>query len=533
MASHKDKPAEEKNDSQSEDNESNKNFQSLQSGEKTESKGIIADSTTKSIGIDEVQLRQQAQVSSISSEDQVSRMLYRLKKRRLNDKRECSLEGNWTLICSREINDSGTSQADEILKYILELYETRKDLFSRAPYFFKMDGGKLVVCCCTQDYEDKSHVLKVVKAIRDIVDYPYVMYYNRKLMDKINSCYMHTPNDEFYISVNERIKRPMEASKDKFTENNDGSMIADEVAENYVLKLDDLEIEDPKMSDENPVSGSSFKPKYSEDNCSFRRSTHKRQNRTFDNETSLDGNWTLICSTEVDSCGKSQADQISAAIQELHESRADLFAKLPYYHKKRDGAFAICCYTPDYKDKDFALEVAKAIREVVDYPYLMYYHKRKAISLSNNEILPSQVTDHPYIYLQDDDFQVDESMQDGGKWMLFINRDFQKLDHYWTCLKTLFNEGTLVGLKASTASNPDSGVINCYTGDSGNWVEVKKAAVAIRDVIDYPFIMYYKTNEASAQGQYREKGYKLISRYMFTIKGGFYEKDKYGRWEWI
>ncbi|GFY78540.1 uncharacterized protein TNIN_46471 [Trichonephila inaurata madagascariensis] len=157
------------------------------------------------------------------------------------------------------------------------------------------------------------------------------------------------------------------------------------------------------------------------------------------------------------------------------------------------------------------------------------------LTTNEDQILPSQVTDRDYIFMPPLDESIDgnEENSNTGKWMLFPLGDLQKLDEFWVTLLPLYYEGILTGIKCSTALGSQHGVINCYTANSEDTSDVKKAADAIRDCTDYKYLMYYKTNEASRRGQYLDSGSSNISKYMHTVKKAMFEKDQGNRWKII
>ncbi|CAL1276571.1 unnamed protein product [Larinioides sclopetarius] len=268
------------------------------------------------------------------------------------------------------------------------------------------------------------------------------------------------------------------------------------------------------------------------------------------------GNWTLRCDDqEKNFDGLTKSDITWAAVKELHEKEAEILTLRPNKYSNRNGFTCINCYTPDYRDEEFILKVANLLREHVYFPYIMYYHsstnnygsfymhtpngefykKERSLTPDDEMMLPSEVTHKEYIYMPAtaEDIDDEEDMNTSGKWMLFPNGDLQKLDQYWLALIPLYKNGTLTRLKCSTAMGSSPGVINCYTVDSKDIEDVKNAADAIRECIDYDTVMYYKTNEASALGLYIQFGNKNISKYMHTIKKCLYEKDKFERWKMV
>ncbi|GFU44804.1 uncharacterized protein NPIL_276391 [Nephila pilipes] len=155
------------------------------------------------------------------------------------------------------------------------------------------------------------------------------------------------------------------------------------------------------------------------------------------------------------------------------------------------------------------------------------------LTTNGDKVLPSRVTDRKYIFMpsSDEDIDGDEEGSKMGKWMLFPRGDLLTLDEFWLSLLPLYYNGTLIRIKCSTAMGNESGVVNCYTADCENKLDVKKAADAIRDCIDYRYTMYYKTNQASAHGQYRSSGSTHISKYMHSVKKAMFEMDHARRWK--
>lgn len=80
------------------------------------------------------------------------------------------------------------------------MHDERPELLPIMPYTYKKDNGTVAVCCYTPDYTDKNHVLDVARALREMINYPYVMYYHKRV-GKLTSFYMHTPDDEFYVNI--------------------------------------------------------------------------------------------------------------------------------------------------------------------------------------------------------------------------------------------------------------------------------------------------------------------------------------------
>lgn len=150
----------------------------------------------------------------------------------------------------------------------------------------------------------------------------------------------------------------------------------------------------------------------------------------------------------------------------------------------------------------------------------------------NKEYLPSKVIDEDYIFMPPlpEGFIDSEEWKSSGKWLLYVFGDQEKLDAMWTQLQPLLADGTLSRLKSSTARNKLDGVLMCYTSNSEDKKAVKKAADAIRNIVDFEYIMYYKTNEASESGLYLMHGDNRITKYMHTVACSLYERDKHKRW---
>ncbi|XP_071034645.1 uncharacterized protein [Parasteatoda tepidariorum] len=153
---------------------------------------------------------------------------------------------------------------------------------------------------------------------------------------------------------------------------------------------------------------------------------------------------------------------------------------------------------------------------------------------SDETLLPSDIDHIDYTYYPARGVnEEDEEKRKGGKWLLFAEGDLEKIDHRWIVLRSLIENGTLVCIKSSTAADREKGVTMCYTSASDNEEEVKRAADEIRKLVNYEYVMFYKTNAASAEGRYIDAGKKEISIYMHTFEGGFYKRDKYNRWNSI
>jgi hypothetical protein len=105
----------------------------------------------------------------------------------------------------------------------------------------------------------------------------------------------------------------------------------------------------------------------------------------------------------------------------------------------------------------------------------------------------------------------------GGKWLLFVNKD--EVDDLWEVIRNLTENGMLGGeSKVATAkdnpnaADPDKKVICVYTYDYRD----KDDVMRIRQVLRAAGIIKkipYKTDQATLNNQYRNKGSKRISVY--------------------
>lgn len=123
--------------------------------------------------------------------------------------------------------------------------------------------------------------------------------------------------------------------------------------------------------------------------------------------------------------------------------------------------------------------------------------------------------------------------------------DMARHDHLFLAMVSLYREGIFVGLKSETAMTNkqrqarvdafirDGLMILCYTADSEDRNDILRAAQAIRSAIENEYIIYYKTNSASIDGQYQHEGKKHVTKYMYTVGGGFYERDDLNRFKLV
>ncbi|KAG8182192.1 hypothetical protein JTE90_017143 [Oedothorax gibbosus] len=157
-------------------------------------------------------------------------------------------------------------------------------------------------------------------------------------------------------------------------------------------------------------------------------------------------------------------------------------------------------------------------------------------------LIPSKVFDKDYIFMPStEEGKAKMWEKKGGKWMVFSPAGFSLDEHdaAWKALVPLCEKGILVGLKASTnvlnkansqkvrgGFKRTSTAIYCYTADSNNMEDVLQAAVAIREVYNNNYMLFYKLNTQC-------KGDSFISSYMHTVSGGLYVRDDIKRYELI
>ena len=145
--------------------------------------------------------------------------------------------------------------------------------------------------------------------------------------------------------------------------------------------------------------------------------------------------------------------------------------------------------------------------------------------------MPSAVTDQEYIYFPNNITDEDPSIY--GKWLIFTNGNIRLQDHLWIQLQNLLKSGDLILLGSSTAKlcdnrGPFQGVIKCYTAKDINII--RRAGLAIQNILNDQTILDYKTNEATQNNLYRANGNRFITKFMLTVNGKLYKKDKLCRW---
>lgn len=105
----------------------------------------------------------------------------------------------------------------------------------------------------------------------------------------------------------------------------------------------------------------------------------------------------------------------------------------------------------------------------------------------------------------------------GGKWLIF--RSKEKIDKQWkkirfsTMLGVLGNRSKVSTAKPNpNASNSKSFVICVYTYDSNDKKDVKRIRKELKS-LGVKETIRYKTNKATLEGKYTNKGFKKISKY--------------------
>lgn len=120
-----------------------------------------------------------------------------------------------------------------------------------------------------------------------------------------------------------------------------------------------------------------------------------------------------------------------------------------------------------------------------------------------------------------------------GKWLIFTNGNLKLQNHLWIQLQNLVQDKHLILIGSSTAKmceNRDSfqGVIKCYTSKDIN--VIRRAGLLIQNVLKDDCILDYKTNEASQKNFFRATGKRFIAKFMLTVNGKLYKRDKLCRW---
>lgn len=142
---------------------------------------------------------------------------------------------------------------------------------------------------------------------------------------------------------------------------------------------------------------------------------------------------------------------------------------------------------------------------------------RRRISETYAESKPSEVTDAYWIYAERKDGSYPETTDRSGKWLLFV--PIEKVDQVWSAIKTATETGKLGdSSKVATmrpnpnASDPRKKVICVYTYDSDDETDVRRVRQALRE-LGFTERLAYKTDAATDEGRYRNKGDRRISKY--------------------
>ena len=129
--------------------------------------------------------------------------------------------------------------------------------------------------------------------------------------------------------------------------------------------------------------------------------------------------------------------------------------------------------------------------------------------------LPSETFDCYWIEVQTLTPKIPKEINhNGGKWLIFVSKD--KVDKLWGKIRL----DTIIGFlgyksKVSTAhatKNRKSHVICVYTHDSNNKKDVMKIRKKLKS-LGIKEENRYKTNKATLEGKYANKGFKNISKY--------------------
>jgi len=126
---------------------------------------------------------------------------------------------------------------------------------------------------------------------------------------------------------------------------------------------------------------------------------------------------------------------------------------------------------------------------------------------------PTQVFEIPWLAIGTKENPIPQSEWNGGKWLIFVKND--KIDEIWSMIARASWEGKLgYGCKSSTAfSGRDNKVICVYNDDVENESEIFRIREELRKM-GITNKIPYKTNEATRQGKYAEKGQKVSKYFM-------------------
>lgn len=147
----------------------------------------------------------------------------------------------------------------------------------------------------------------------------------------------------------------------------------------------------------------------------------------------------------------------------------------------------------------------------------MFEQPRKKIIKMITEGNPSQVTESYWLYCHNPKLDYPEHTPNGGKWLIFIQRDY--IDEVWQKIKAAIQKGELgsTAKVSTTRSNPlaresKSHVICVYSYDSDDVEDVMRIREKLRE-IGIKRKIPYKTDKAEKNGKYSIFGHKNISKY--------------------
>jgi len=131
--------------------------------------------------------------------------------------------------------------------------------------------------------------------------------------------------------------------------------------------------------------------------------------------------------------------------------------------------------------------------------------------------LPSETFDCYWIAVQTLAPKIPKEINhNGGKWLIF--RSKEKIDKLWekirlrTILGFLGNSAKVSTAKPNPNSSSKSFVICVYTYDSNDKKDVKRIRKELKN-LGIKEVIRFKTNKATLEGKYANKGFKNISKY--------------------
>ncbi|KFM69560.1 hypothetical protein X975_12571, partial [Stegodyphus mimosarum] len=193
-------------------------------------------------------------------------------------------------------------------------------------------------------------------------------------------------------------------------------------------------------------------------------------------------------------------------------------------------------------------EISNNIPTSTDRERITAERKTEPVTVCTHQMLPSSITDEDYIFYNNSSVILADTSKI-GKWLLFCDinerspeNNMTDLDRAWLKTIDLIKSTNLpiIRAKCSTAANVlqcslrsrPHGVIMFYTSDFTNKAEVRSIAEEIylkigkiADSASTYFEMFYKTDEASRQGEYVRHQKRNISAYLYK-NGAFLERDK-------